>query len=183
VIALGRIQFATPWVLAFPSCSRSGGSFGAAGRCDRPRPRPGQRSARRAADAVHALLFRNLLPVHDRRPVETALGCTRRTRRAMNQIVPAIDSELMLAQDFTPNNRPEVAKDAVNDSSPAHERPHRRRRVLASGRSRRPLTTDYPVVNMASTISRPDSSRTGRPSEPPSRRRPIGCATHRADRA
>jgi Ca-activated chloride channel family protein len=157
VITLGPIQFATPWVLAFlivlpvwwivrrrrrpPAIVFSRVSVLAAG------PRAGR------ATTLTLFVLRNLLLA------STILALSRPrsgahaedvTSEGIN-IVLAIDlSSSMLAQDFQPQNRLEVAKDVV-------------KRFIASRTSDRigvvafaaealtqvPLTTDYPVVNSA----------------------------------
>ena len=193
IVARRRSSSRRPWVLASCSCCRSGGSF-AAGAA---RARSSSRASRvlgagpragRAHDAHRCSCCATCC--WRRRSSRWRARARARTPRIMTSeginIVLAIDlSSSMLAQDFQPQNRLEVAKDVVKQvHRRAHERSHRRRRVRRrgadagaaddglSGRAT-PRSTTWPRA----------SSRTARRSAPRSRRRRTGCAMRRADRA
>jgi Ca-activated chloride channel family protein len=157
VIALGRIQFATPWVLAFLLLLPT---WWIIRRRRRPRAivfsrvavlAAGPRAGRRTPFML--FLFRNLLLAS----TIVALSRPRSGSHSENttsegiNIVLAIDlSSSMLAQDFTPNNRLEVAKDVVKRFIAARSSDRIGVVAFASeALTQVPLTTDYPVVNMA----------------------------------
>src|SRR5690242_981687 len=157
MIALGRIQFATPWVLAFLLVLPVWWYI-------RRRRRPaaivfsrvsvlakGPRAGRRTT--LMLFLLRNLLLA------STIVALSRPRAGSHSQdvtseginIVLAIDlSSSMLAQDFTPNNRLEVAKDVVKRFIAARSSDRIGVVAFASeALTQVPLTTDYPVVNAA----------------------------------
>jgi Ca-activated chloride channel family protein len=157
VIALGSLQFASPWALVLllalpawwiwrrrhrpPAIVFSRVSLLARG------PRAGR------GIAVLLFVLRNLVIA----AAIVALARPRSGARAENvtsqgiNIVLAIDlSSSMLAQDFQPQNRLEVAKDVVKRFVAA--RTSDRIGVVAfaaEALTQVPLTTDYPVVNAA----------------------------------
>ncbi|HEY6828599.1 MAG TPA: VWA domain-containing protein [Gemmatimonadaceae bacterium] len=157
MIAIGSIQFATPWVLAFlvvlpiwwivrrrrkaPAIVFSRVPVLAIG------PRAGRRTT------LFLFIFRNLLLAS----TIVALSRPRSGAHAEDvtsegiNIVLAIDlSSSMLAQDFQPQNRLEVAKDVVKRFINA--RTSDRIGVVAfaaEALTQVPLTTDYPVVTSA----------------------------------
>ena len=157
MISLGSIQFATPWVLAFlillpiwwivrrrrkaPAIVFSRVPVLAIG------PRAGRRTT------LFLFLFRNLLLAS----MIVALSRPRSGAHAEDvtsegiNIVLAIDlSSSMLAQDFQPQNRLEVAKEVVKRFITA--RSSDRIGVVAfaaEALTQVPLTTDYPVVTGA----------------------------------
>ena len=157
MISIGTIQFATPWVLAFlillpiwwiirrrrkaPAIVFSRVSVLAIG------PRAGRRTT------LFLFLFRNLLLAS----MIVALSRPRSGAHAEDvtsegiNIVLVIDlSSSMLAQDFQPQNRMEVAKEVVKRFIAA--RTSDRIGVVAfaaEALTQVPLTTDYPVVTGA----------------------------------
>ena len=157
MISIGSIQFATPWVLLFlivlpmwwiirrrrkaPAIVFSRVSVLAAG------PRAGRKTT------LFLFLFRNLLLAS----MIVALSRPRSGAHAEDvtsegiNIVLAIDlSSSMLAQDFQPQNRLEVAKEVVKRFITA--RSSDRIGVVAfaaEALTQVPLTTDYPVVTGA----------------------------------
>jgi Ca-activated chloride channel family protein len=157
MISIGSIQFATPWVLAFlivlpvwwivrrrrkaPAIVFSRVPVLATG------PRAGRKTT------LFLFLFRNLLLAS----MIVALSRPRSGAHAEDvtsegiNIVLAIDlSSSMLAQDFQPQNRLEVAKDVVKRFINA--RTSDRIGVVAfaaEALTQVPLTTDYPVVTGA----------------------------------
>jgi len=157
MISIGSIQFATPWVLAFlvvlpvwwiirrrrkaPAIVFSRVSVLAIG------PRAGRKTT------LFLFIFRNLLLAS----MIVALSRPRSGAHAEDvtsegiNIVLAIDlSSSMLAQDFQPQNRLEVAKDVVKRFITA--RSSDRIGVVAfaaEALTQVPLTTDYPVVTGA----------------------------------
>ena len=157
MIALGPIEFASPWVLLLLLLLPAWWIY------RRRRHPPAIVFARvgelargpRAGRGVARLLFvlRNLLLAG----VIIALARPRSGARAENvtsegiNIVLTIDlSSSMLAQDFQPQNRLEVAKDVVNRFVAAR----RSDRIgvvafAAEALTQVPLTTDYPVVHAA----------------------------------
>lgn len=157
MISIGSIQFATPWVLAFlvalpvwwiirrrrkaPAIVFSRVSVLAIG------PRAGRKTT------LFLFIFRNLLLAS----MIVALSRPRSGAHAEDvtsegiNIVLAIDlSSSMLAQDFQPQNRLEVAKEVVKRFITA--RSSDRIGVVAfaaEALTQVPLTTDYPVVTGA----------------------------------
>src|SRR5678816_1724156 len=157
MISIGSIQFATPWVLLFlivlpvwwiirrrrkaPAIVFSRVSVLAIG------PRAGRKTT------LFLFIFRNLLLAS----MIVALSRPRSGAHAEDvtsegiNIVLAIDlSSSMLAQDFQPQNRLEVAKDVVKRFITA--RSSDRIGVVAfaaEALTQVPLTTDYPVVTGA----------------------------------
>jgi Ca-activated chloride channel family protein len=157
MISIGSIQFATPWVLAFlvvlpiwwiirrrrkaPAIVFSRVSVLAIG------PRAGRKTT------LFLFIFRNLLLAS----MIVALSRPRSGAHAEDvtsegiNIVLTIDlSSSMLAQDFQPQNRLEVAKEVVKRFIAA--RPSDRIGVVAfaaEALTQVPLTTDYPVVTGA----------------------------------
>jgi Ca-activated chloride channel family protein len=157
MISIGSIQFATPWVLAFlvvlpiwwiirrrrkaPAIVFSRVSGLAIG------PRAGRKTT------LFLFIFRNLLLAS----MIVALSRPRSGAHAEDvtsegiNIVLTIDlSSSMLAQDFQPQNRLEVAKEVVKRFIAA--RPSDRIGVVAfaaEALTQVPLTTDYPVVTGA----------------------------------
>ena len=153
------MQFASAWVLLLllllPIWWIDSPPAHAGGDRLLARRRAGRRSARRAARR-RCMLFTLPQPaarVDDRRAVAAARPArTRRTSTSEGiNIVLAIDlSSSMLAQDFQPQNRLEVAKDVVKRFIAA--RTSDRIGVVAfaaEALTQVPLTTDYPVVNAA----------------------------------
>ena len=157
MISFGQIQFATPWVLAFLLLLPVWWII-------RRRRRPGAivfsrvsvlKVGPKAGRRTTLILFtlRNLLLAS----TIVALSRPRAGAHAENttsegiNIVLAIDlSSSMLAQDFQPQNRLEVAKDVVKRFIAA--RTSDRIGVVAfaaEALTQVPLTTDYPVVNAA----------------------------------
>jgi Ca-activated chloride channel family protein len=157
MITVGSIQFATPWVLAFLIVLPI---WWIARRRRRPAAIVFSRVAvlaagPRAGRGTTLMLFalRNLLLAS----TIVALSRPRSGAHAEDvtsegiNIVLAIDlSSSMLAQDFQPQNRLEVAKDVVKKFIAA--RTSDRIGVVAfaaEALTQVPLTTDYPVVNSA----------------------------------
>jgi len=157
MISVGTIQFATPWVLAFLLVLPI---WWIVRRRRRPSAIVFSRVAvlaagPRAGRATTLILFvlRNLLLAS----MIVALSRPRSGAHAEDvtsegiNIVLAIDlSSSMLAQDFQPQNRLEVAKDVVKRFIAA--RTSDRIGVVAfaaEALTQVPLTTDYPVVNSA----------------------------------
>jgi len=157
VISFGQIQFASPWVLAFLLLlpiwwiirRRRRPSAIVFSRV--PVLKTGPKAGRRTTLILFTL--RNLLLAS----TVVALSRPRAGAHAENttsegiNIVLAIDlSSSMLAQDFQPQNRLEVAKDVVKRFIAA--RTSDRIGVVAfaaEALTQVPLTTDYPVVNAA----------------------------------
>jgi Ca-activated chloride channel family protein len=157
MISFGQIQFASPWVLAFLLLlpvwwiirRRRRPSAIVFSRV--PVLKAGPKAGRRTTLILFTL--RNLLLAS----TVVALSRPRAGAHAENttsegiNIVLAIDlSSSMLAQDFQPQNRLEVAKDVVKRFIAA--RTSDRIGVVAfaaEALTQVPLTTDYPVVNAA----------------------------------
>ena len=157
MISFGQIQFASPWVLAFLLLlpiwwiirRRRRPSAIVFSRV--PVLKTGPKAGRRTTLILFTL--RNLLLAS----TIVALSRPRAGAHAEDQtseginIVLAIDlSSSMLAQDFQPQNRLEVAKDVVKRFIAA--RTSDRIGVVAfaaEALTQVPLTTDYPVVNAA----------------------------------
>jgi len=157
MISIGTIQFATPWVLAFlvvlpiwwivrrrrkaPAIVFSRVPVLAIG------PRAGRRTT------LFLFIFRNLLLAS----MIVALSRPRSgahaedvTSEGINNVLAIDLSSSMLAQDFQPQNRLEVAKDVVKRFINA--RTSDRIGVVAfaaEALTQVPLTTDYPVVTSA----------------------------------
>ncbi len=193
MIALGRIQFATPWVLALLVLLPIWWIIRRRRTPERDRllarRRPGRRTACRTADAVHAL------PASATSLLASTIVALSRPRSGSHSenttseginIVLAIDlSSSMLAQDFTPNNRLEVAKDVVKRFIAA--RSSDRIGVVAFASRSAHAGAAHDRLSRGEHGGRQSrgrvSSRTARRSAQRSRRRPTGCATRRADRA